>query len=128
MEDLYQEVVLNLWKSFPKFRHESQISTWIYRVALNTCITDLRQNLKFRRHVPLSPSFDITFEPENMESELKELYSLIYRLNRIERSLILLWLEEKNYQEISDITGLSVSNVGVKLKRIKEKLVNMSNL
>ncbi|MDR2233422.1 MAG: sigma-70 family RNA polymerase sigma factor, partial [Tannerella sp.] len=49
MEDLYQEVVLNLWKSFPKFRHESQISTWIYRVALNTCITDLRQNMKFKR-------------------------------------------------------------------------------
>ena len=127
MEDLYQEVVLNLWKSYPKFRNESQISTWIYRVALNTCITDLRQNLKFKSHIPLPPSFEIPFESENMESELKELYSLIYRLNKVERSLILLWLEEKSYQEISDITGLNVSNVGVKLKRAKEKLIKMSN-
>jgi RNA polymerase sigma-70 factor (ECF subfamily) len=127
IEDLYQEVVLNLWKAYPKFRNESRISTWIYRIALNSCISDLRKESKRQREISLSLSEDIVFEPYNMENDIKELYHLIYQLKTLERAIILLWLEDKSYQEIADITGLTLSNVATKLKRIKEKLKTMSN-
>jgi len=127
LEDLYQEIVLNLWKAFPNFRNESQTSTWIYRIALNTCISDLRRNAKFRQNVPLAFAEHISIEEDTKSSEIQELYSLIYKLNKIERSIILLWLEEKSYQEIADITGFSTASVAMRLKRTKEKLKNMSN-
>jgi RNA polymerase sigma-70 factor (ECF subfamily) len=127
MEDLYQETVLNLWKGYPKFRKESSYSTWIYRIALNTCISGMRKENKHRQNVPLSLADEIGFEPDNLEEELKELYRLIYQLKTLERAVILLYLEEKSYQEIADITGLSLCNVATKLKRIKEKLKIMSN-
>jgi RNA polymerase sigma-70 factor (ECF subfamily) len=127
VEDLYQETVLNLWKAFPSFRNESRVSTWIYRIALNTCISDLRRNAKLRQNIPLAFSEHIAFEPDTQSAEIQELYSLIYKLNNIERSIILLWLEEKSYQEIADITGFSVVNVATRLKRTKEKLKNMSH-
>ena len=127
IEDLYQETVLNLWKSFPKFRNESSFSTWIYRIALNSCISGIRKDSKHRRQVPLALSEEVAFEPDNMEEEIRELYRLIYQLKNVERAIILLWLEEKSYQEIAEITGLSLSNVATKLKRIKENLKTMSN-
>ncbi|MDR0507793.1 MAG: sigma-70 family RNA polymerase sigma factor [Dysgonamonadaceae bacterium] len=127
MEDLYQETILNLWRAYPKFRNESSYSTWIYRIALNTCISELRKTSKYRRHVQLSFSDEIAFEPDSFADDLKTLYRLIYSLEKLERAIILLWLEEKSYQEIADITGLSLSNVATKLKRIKEKLKNISN-
>ena len=127
MEDLYQETVLNLWKSFPNFRNESSFSTWIYRIALNSCISGIRKDSKHRRQVPLALSEEIAFEPDSMEEEIRELYRLIYQLKNVERAIILLWLEEKSYQEIAEITGLSLSNVATKLKRIKENLKTMSN-
>ena len=127
MEDLYQDTVLNLWKCFPKFRNESSYSTWIYRIALNSCISILRRETKHRRQIPLALSEEIVFEPDNMEEEIRELYRLIYRLKDLERAIILLWLEEKSYREIAEITGLSLSNVATKLKRIRESLKTMSN-
>jgi RNA polymerase sigma-70 factor (ECF subfamily) len=127
IEDLYQEAVLNLWKSFPKFKGESNYSTWIYRVSLNSCISDLRKMSRHKGKVSLSFSEEIAFEPDNMEEEVRELYRLINQLTNLERAIILLWLEEKSYQEIAEISGLSVSNVATKLKRIKEKLRKMSN-
>jgi RNA polymerase sigma-70 factor (ECF subfamily) len=127
LEDLYQESVLNLWKSYPKFRRESAPSTWIYRVVLNTCISDLRKNDKFRRQVPLALSDDIQFEQERIEEELKLLYHYIRQLTKLERAIILLYLEEKPYQEIADITGLSRNCVATRIKRIKAKLKLMSN-
>jgi RNA polymerase sigma-70 factor (ECF subfamily) len=127
MEDLYQETVLNLWKAYPKFRNESALSTWIYKIALNTCISGMRKENKRHRQVPLSLSEEIVFEPDNMEDNIRELYRLIHQLKTLERAIILLYLEEKSYQEIADITGLSLSNVATKLKRIKEKLKTMSN-
>jgi len=124
--DLYQEVVYNLWKGFSKFRNECSISTWMYRIALNTCITGMRKELKRPKHVPILELKELLIEPESMEGNIREMYKLIYQLKTLERAIILLYLEEKSYQEIADITGLTVSNVGIKLKRIKEKLVKMS--
>jgi RNA polymerase sigma-70 factor (ECF subfamily) len=126
MEDLYQESVLNLWKSFPKFRNECSYSTWIYRIVLNTCISDLRKGTR-RQHIPLVLSEEIAFEPDSMGEEIRELYQLISSLATFDRAIILLWLEDKSYQEIAGITGLTLGNVATKLKRIKEKLKTMSN-
>jgi RNA polymerase sigma-70 factor (ECF subfamily) len=128
MEDLYQEAVLNLWKGFPKFRNESSYSTWIYKIALNSCISGIRRESKHFENVPLSLSDDIAFEPDSKEEDIRELYRLINQLKTQERAIILLYLEEKPYQEIADITGLTLSNVATKLKRIKEKLKTMSNM
>lgn len=122
--DLYQEVVLNLWKAFPSFRGESKYSTWIYRIALNTCVSFYRRSKKNVTYVDIS--FDVPETVENNE-QLQELYRLINRLGKIERALVLLYLDDKSYKEIGEITGLTVTNVATKLSRIKDKLKQMSN-
>ena len=123
--DLYQEVVYNLWKGFSKFRNECSVSTWMYRIALNTCITGMRKELRRPKHVPILELRELLIEPESMDENIREMYRLIHQLKTLERAIILLYLEEKSYQEIADITGLTVSNVAVKLNRIKEKLKKM---
>jgi RNA polymerase sigma-70 factor (ECF subfamily) len=122
--DLYQEVVLNLWKGFPSFRGESKYSTWIYRIALNTCVSFYRRSKRDISYVDIS--MDIPDTADNNE-QIQELYLLINRLGKIERALVLLYLDDKPYKEIAEITGLSVTNVATKLSRIKDKLKQMSN-
>ncbi len=124
LNDLYQEVVINLWKSYAAFHGNSKLSTWVYRIALNTCISFFRREKKKPVHVEVS--LDIPAEQGNGE-DIEELYVLINRLGKLERALVLLYLDEKSYQEIADITGLTVSNVATKLSRIKDKLRQMSN-
>ena len=124
INDLYQEVILNLWKAYPSFRGESKISTWIYRIALNTCITFFRRNKRKPNHIDLIG--DIAEIPDNNE-EITELYNLINRLGKIEKALVLLYLDEKPYKEIAEITGMTVTNISTKISRIKEKLKKMSN-
>ena len=125
INDLYQETVLNLWHGYPNFRKESRISTWIYQVSLNTCISDLRKK-KNMNFVPLQMETDI-YEDCEKDELLHEMYQLIKQLNRLERIYILLWLEEKTYDEIAEITGISRNNVAIRLHRIKEKLKILSN-
>ncbi|MEA5126599.1 MAG: sigma-70 family RNA polymerase sigma factor [Proteiniphilum sp.] len=130
LADLYQEVVLNLWRGFPKFRKESAPGTWIYRVALNTCISGIR---KVKKHLksdyPVEELSDWLIEQDNsLDEEIREMYRMINQLKTLEKVVVLLYLEEKSYQEIADITGLTLSNVATKLKRAKEKLKKMSNL
>ncbi len=126
--DLYQDTVCNLWRSYASFRGESAPSTWIYRIALNTCISAVRKVSRRPRHVELSPFTESVTQPEAWDSEaIGELYRLIRGLRTMERAVVMLWLEEKTYQEIASITGLSVSNVATLLSRAKEKLKKMSN-
>jgi len=127
LSDLYQDVVCNLWTAYPKFRGECSISTWMYRIALNTCISNFRKKKRTPQSIDLSGLQDAFIQPDDFTAEIKEMYRLIRQLRNLERAIILLYLEEKSYQEIADITGLSLSNVAVKLKRVKEKLVKMSN-
>ena len=127
IEDLYQEVVCNLWAAYPNYRNESSESTWIYRIALNTCISGIRKDKRRLKGVSISVFQDTITAPENMSEEIGEMYRLIHQLKTLEKAIVLLWLEEKPYQEIADITGLTVSNVATKLKRSKEKLKEMSN-
>ena len=125
INDLYQEVVLNLWKAYQSFEGRSNISTWIYRVALNTCITSFRKRKNYD-YIPLRQDIDILYDCERDES-LKQMYQLIHRLDHVDRMYIMLWLEERNYDEIAEIVGVTRNNVAIRIHRIKEKLKKKSN-
>lgn len=126
LSDLYQDVVLNLWKAYPKFRQECKISTWIYRIALNTCISFIRKEKNVPEIITLTKEADWMTENRDPQHEmLRQLYRMINQLGQLDKSIILLYLEEKNYEEIAEITGLTVTNVATKLNRIKEKLRKM---
>ena len=128
LNDLYQEVVLNLWKGFPRYRGDSKLTTWVYRIAMNTCITFLRRSSHRLQTIPITENVASLFaDDDETAAQLRELYKLINQLEKLERALILLWLEERSYQEIADILGISKNNVAVKLNRTKEKLKKMSN-
>lgn len=126
LNDLYQESVLNIWRAFPKFRNECKISTWIYRITLNTCISFIRKEKNIPEIVTLTQEEEwLTDEKDDFKEMLRELYRLISKLGQLDKSIILLYLEEKNYEEIAEITGLTVTNVATKLSRIKDKLRKM---
>ena len=128
LNDLFQETVLNLWKSFPRYRGDSNITTWVYRIAMNTCITFLRRSSTRPQTIPMTTNMaSMMADDDETAGMLQELYKLINQLGKLERALILLWLEERSYQEIADILGISKNNVAVKLNRVKEKLRKMSN-
>lgn len=126
LNDLYQEVVINLWKAYLKFRNECKISTWIYRIALNTCISFIRKEKNIPEIVTLSQIADRIEETDETQVMLKRLYSMINRLGQLEKSIVLLYLEDKSYEEIAEITGLTLTNVATKLSRIKDKLRKMN--
>lgn len=128
LNDLFQEVVLNMWKGFPRYRGDSKPTTWVYRIAMNTCITFLRRSDSRPQTMPITADVAGRLaDEEGRTAQLKELYRLINQLGKLERALILLWLEERSYQEMADILGISRANVAVKLTRVKEKLKRMSN-
>jgi RNA polymerase sigma factor (sigma-70 family) len=128
-KDLFQEIVLQVWKSLGSFRNEAALSTWMYRIALNTAITHFKKEQRsVKQHLPFDGIDipDLSDVDEN-EALMKQMFSAIDGLDKIDKSLILLHLEQKSYEEISEILGLSKSNVGVKLNRIKTKLSNTLN-
>ena len=127
-DDLYQETVVNLWNGFDKFRGEAKISTWIYRAAINTCITWVRKNKKHSDNVSLDLAMPVAADESTAIDDYRRLHSMISRLLPLEIAIVTLWLDEKSYDEIAAITGLSHSNVAVKLHRIKEKMSKMTDL
>ena len=125
-EDLFQEIVLQLWKAYPKFRNESKVSTWMYRIALNTAIVTFRKNkieLEFRESIPSNDYHSNYSEPQSENEE--RLFEAIRTLDKAERALIALYLEDYPHREIAEITGITENYVGVKISRIKEKLKNI---
>ena len=121
-EDLFQEIALQLWKAFPKFRAESKVSTWMYRIALNTAIATFRKNtISLSQNDVLPDHMPVSNIQETSENEEK-LFEAIRRLNQAERALIALFLEDYSYKEIAHLAGITENNVGVKISRIKEKL------
>jgi len=128
--DLFQEITIQLWKAFPKFRGEAKFSTWMYRVALNTAITLYR---KSKRSIQTqdydSVMFKISSEEydDTIEQQLKLMYAKIKELNDIEKALVFLYLEDKNYREISDTLGITEVNARVKMNRVKGKLRKLLN-
>lgn len=126
VDDLFQEVLINLWKSYPRFRGESSIKTWIWRVSLNTCCSVERGKKRVLPTVPILES-DILPESDEPGRQIKMLYERINKLELFDRAIILLWLESMSYDEIAAIVGLTTSAVTTRLFRIKEQLKSMSN-
>ena len=125
-EDLYQETIYNLWKSYQSFKGNCKSSTWVYRVTINTCITYIRLKYKRGHQLELTKAINMPAEIA-ADNNKKELYSMISRLSLMDRSIIMLWLDEKSYTEIAETLGISETNVGSRLNRAKEKLKQMFN-
>ena len=128
--DLFQEITIQLWKAYPKFRGDSKFSTWMYRVGLNTAITLYR---KGKRSISTQNMDDVLFKvkaeeyDDTEEQQLKLLYKAVHQLNDIEKALVFLYLEDKNYREISNTMGISEVNARVKMNRVKTKLRTILN-
>jgi len=128
-QDLFQEIVIQLWKSYPGFRGDSKFSTWLYRIALNTAISDLR---KHKRRPSTTSTDDIPPAlpemtwPGEEEQQLQQLYAAINRLSDVEKALVMLYLEDKSYEEMEEIMGINQNNLRVKMNRIREKLRKMT--
>lgn len=128
--DLFQEITIQLWKNYPKFRGDSKFSTWMYRVALNTAISLYRKSTRRVKTQDISDvAYKISSTPydDTKEAQLKALYKAIHKLNDIDKALIFLYLEDKPYKEISQALGITSVNARVKMNRAKEKLKNILN-
>lgn len=125
MNDLFQEVLINLWKGLQNFRGESDVRTWIYRISLNTCISCDRKKRK-RKTIPLSMNINPFTDSDDDSRQVQQLNHRISQLGPFDRAIILLWLENMSYEEIGEIVGISTKNVSVRLFRIKEKLKKTS--
>ena len=126
VNDLFQEVLINLWQGFASFEGKSKIDTWIWKVSFNTCISQERKK-KRRSAIPLSMEIDLFNDKDDDTKQVKMLYERIHRLKPFDRAIVLLWLEGMPYDEIAAIVGISPKNVSVRLYRIKEELKQMSN-
>lgn len=125
--DLRQEVLYNVWKGWDKFRNDSKISTWIYRIGFNTCISYDRKERKNRNTISIDTIIDIPIEEESSKLEKYNImHRLIQQLPFQERAIIMLWLDEYPYEEMAEMIGCPRNTIAVKLKRIKDKLVKMS--
>jgi RNA polymerase sigma-70 factor (ECF subfamily) len=128
--DLFQEITIQLWKAYPKFRGEAKFSTWMYRVALNTAITLYR---KSKRSIKTQDYESVVFKisaddyDNQQDQQLQLMYNAIRQLNDIEKALVFLYLEDKDYREISETLGISEVNARVKMNRIKTKLKTIVN-
>jgi len=123
-EDYYQEVCLQIWRSKDNFREQSEWSTWIYRLSLNVCLTLLKKKKNIYQHFASDylPTEATEDNRAFADEPINQLYDAIRQLSEIDRAVILLYLEEKSYQEIADIIGTNPNNIGVRIKRIKERL------
>lgn len=127
-DDLAQEIVFNLWKAFPAYTPDYKLTTWMYRIALNVAISFYRKEKRAIQFTTYSESL-IVFEESNgdnaeVESNLSLLQKFIHELKEIDKSIILLYLDNKSHKEIAEITGITETNVGTRINRIKEKLKN----
>lgn len=124
-EDYYQEVCLQIWRSRNSFKGNSEWSTWVYRLSLNVCLTLLKKEAKRNNSYFVSDAISEDIIEDNqvfLDKNLQQLYIGIKQLPEIDRAIILLYLEERPYKEIAKIIGTNTNNIGVKIKRIKERL------
>lgn len=129
-EDNFQEIIYQLWKSYPDLRNKDSVGSWIYAVSINTSISRLKkkERIEYREELPESmDTYDIE-EATTRENDFRLLLQAISNLNKIDKSIMLLYLEEKSYDEIAEILGISKSNVGVRINRAKELLKKTLNL
>lgn len=124
-KDLFQEILIHLWKSYPSFKGDAKFSTWMYRVAFNVAIQHLRKEKKKKEDAVLPERFDQfsdEYEEEELGEEKRMLRVAISQLNEIEKAIVMLYLEERDNEDIAEIIGVSQNNVRVKMTRIRNKL------
>ncbi len=127
VNDLFQEVLFNLWKGFDSFRGDSKVDTWIWKVSLNTCISADRKKKRAGETVPLDMEANLYTDNDSDSKQVRQLYSRINKLELVDRAIVLLWLENISYDEIGAIVGISPKNVSVKLVRIRQQLISMND-
>jgi len=130
-DDNFQEIVYQLWKSYPKLKNKNSIGSWIYAVSINTSISRIKKErrIEYRENVPELPENSDVIDEITKNESLQLLINAIYNLGEIDKSIMLMYLEEKNYDEIAKIIGISKSNVGVRINRAKKVLKqNIKNL
>ena len=125
VSDLFQETLINMWKGIDSFRDESKISTWIYRVALNTCLLQERKKKKEVQKVPLTMDVNFFEDTDANATQIRQLHERIGKLGLVDRAIVMMWLEDMSYDEIGAVMGITAQNVGIKLFRIKEQLKKM---
>lgn len=123
-EDNLQEIIYQLWKSFPRLKNHNSIGSWIYAVSINTSISRIKKvsRIEYRETIPELPEKSNIIDEMSMNESLQLLLDAIYHLDELDKSIMLLYLEEKSYDEIAEIIGISKSNVGVRINRAKELL------
>ena len=121
-EDLFQEITFQLWKSFPSFKGNSLISTWLYRIALNTAIASYRKEKPTIDYVETLPEFAVVHQYEELILRQERLLTAMKQLSESEKAIIALYLDDLSYLQIAEILGISENNVGVKINRIKTKI------
>lgn len=126
-KDLYQECMANVWQGLRTFRGDARLSTWLYRACINTCITCYRRQRHDNDTVSIDDAPQLAADECSRPDELKEMYRLISCLSAVDKALIMMWLDEKSYDEISDITGMPRNTVASRLRRIKTRLVELAN-
>lgn len=122
--DLYQECLINLWRSWPNFEHRSDVRTWIYRICLNVCVSLDRKKRRYKT-IPLTMDINPYEEDDQNSRQMEILRQRINKLPTFDRAIVLLWLENMSYDEIGAIVGISAKNVSVRLVRIREQLKRM---
>lgn len=127
VDDLFQESLIALWRGFESFRGDANIRSWIYRVALNTCISVERKKSRRPESVRLKMDVNLFSDTDEDNRQVQALRNRIGQLGVFDRAIVLLWLENLSYEEIGAIVGISAKNVSVRLVRIREQLKNMSN-
>lgn len=128
--DLFQEITIQLWKAYPRFRGDAKFTTWAYRVALNTAITLFRKKNRNINSVEINDNIHrINFDEYNYEEEeqLRIMYKAIHQLGDIDKALVFMYLEDKDYREIAETLGISEVNARVKMNRVKTKLKQIIN-
>jgi RNA polymerase sigma-70 factor (ECF subfamily) len=126
--DLFQEILIKIWNGFEKFRGESSIRTWIWRISFNTCVTYEKKKSRMGKAIPLSLNINLFDDSDEDIRQIKMLQRRIRQLGPFDRAIVLLWLEDLSYAEIGEIVGISEKNVSVRLVRIREQLKKMNNI
>ena len=123
VNDLFQEALVNLWKGYESFRHESKVNTWVYRVTLNSCLSAERKKKRCIQAVPLTMDVNFYEDSDADARQVRQLHERIQKLGMVDRAIVLMWLENMSYDEIAAVMGITPKNVGVKLFRIKQQLM-----
>lgn len=126
-KDLYQECMANVWQGLRSFRGDAKLSTWLYRTCINTCITCYRRTQRQESNVSIDNATMLPADDSSRSQDLTIMYNLIASLSPVDKALIMMWLDEKSYDEISEVTGMPRNTVASRLRRIKSRLVELGN-